>query len=220
MNTEVTPFTYLLAAAIAFGFGAVPVAYTVGRLNGVNVFKVGSRQAGATNVWREVSRKHGVIVALIDWAKGLTAILMARHLGLMGPELLIPATAAVAGHWNSPFTKFKGGDGVVTLMGASMGIVPVVVFVSLLIGTALSVSMNRKLAHPSLWGGILGYIVFISVSFQPNSGVDTNVVYGLSGIGIAIMFHSVYFHKRHREYFRSDDHTVDSESTFRQDQLG
>jgi len=108
----------------------------------------------------------------------------------------------------------------VTLMGASMGIVPVVVFVSLLIGTALSVSMNRKLAHPSLWGGILGYIVFISVSFQPNSGVDTNVVYGLSGIGIAIMFHSVYFHKRHREYFRSDDHTVDSESTFRQDQLG
>jgi len=55
MGSEITLTTYLIAAAIAFGFGAVPVAYTVGRLNGVNVFEVGSRQAGATNVWREVS---------------------------------------------------------------------------------------------------------------------------------------------------------------------
>ena len=69
MNSEVTLFTYLLAGTIAFGLGSIPVAYTVGRLNGVNVFKVGSRQAGATNVWRQVSRKHGFIVTLIDWAK-------------------------------------------------------------------------------------------------------------------------------------------------------
>ena len=203
MNSEVTLFTYLLAGTIAFGLGSIPVAYTVGRLNGVNVFKVGSRQAGATNVWRQVSRKHGFIVTLIDWAKGLTAILMARHIGLEGPELLLPATAAVVGHWNSPFTKFKGGDGVVTLMGASMGIAPLVVLLSLMIGTALSFSMNRKVAHPSLWGGILGYVVFITISFQSSSGIEPYLVYGLTGIGVAIMLHSVYFHKRHKEYFRS-----------------
>ncbi len=217
MTPEVTLSTYLIAAAIAFGFGAVPVAYTVGRLNGVNVFEVGSRQAGATNVWREVSRKQGVIVTVIDWVKGLTAILMARQLGLEGSELLVPATAAVAGHWNSPFTKFKGGDGVVTLMGTSMGIVPIVVLLSLAIGTALSFSMNKKLAHPSLWGGILGYVAFISLSLRPGSNIDPNVVYGLTGIGIAILLHSVYFHKRHKHYFRPDDK---SDSTFRHDQLG
>ncbi len=203
MPPEVTFTTYLLAAAIAFGFGAVPVAYTIGRLNGINVFEVGSRQAGATNVWREISRKQGVIVTLIDWSKGVTAIVMARQLGLTGTELLLPATAAVAGHWNSPFTKFKGGDGVVTLMGTSMGIVPIVVFVSLVIGAALSITMNRKLAHPSLWGGVVGYVAFISLSFRADSSIEPNVVYGLTGIGIAIMLHSMYFHRRHKDYFRS-----------------
>jgi glycerol-3-phosphate acyltransferase PlsY len=202
MGSEVTFTTFLLAAAIAFAFGAVPVAYTIGRLNGINVFQVGSRQAGATNIWREVSRKQGVIVILIDWAKGLIAIYMARYLGLQGPELLVPATAAIAGHWNSPATKFKGGDGVVTLMGTSMGIAPIAVFISLVIGTFFSVVMNRKLSHPSLLGGIIGYVVFIGLAFRPNSNIDPNVVYGLTGIGIAIMLHSMYFHRRHRQNFR------------------
>jgi glycerol-3-phosphate acyltransferase PlsY len=219
MGSEITLTTYLLAAAIAFGFGAVPVAYTVGRLNGVNVFEVGSRQAGATNVWREVSRKHGVIVTLIDWAKGMTAIVMARQLGLQGPELLVPATAAVAGHWNSPLTKFKGGDGVVTLMGTSMGIVPLVVFIGLLIGTTVSVTMNKKLSHPSLWGGIAGYVVFISLSFRSSSNIDPNVVYGLTGIGIAILLHSMYFHKRHRAYFEVEPVDDEIDPTVRQDHL-
>lgn len=159
MTPEVTFTTYLLAAAIAFGFGAVPVAYTIGRLNGINVFEVGSRQAGATNVWREVSRKQGFIVTLIDTIKGVTAIMMARQLGLDGVQFLVPVTAAVAGHWNSPLTRFKGGDGVVTLMGTSLAIAPLEVFVSAVIGTTLAISLNRKLAHPSLLGGIFGYII-------------------------------------------------------------
>ncbi|MBC8452868.1 MAG: glycerol-3-phosphate acyltransferase [Chloroflexi bacterium] len=220
MNSEVTFTTYLNAAAIAFGFGAVPVAYTVGRLNGVNVFKIGSRQAGATNVWREISRKQGILVTVIDWAKGVTAILMARQLGLEGAELLVPTAAAVAGHWNSPFTKFKGGDGVVTLMGTSMGVVPIVVFVSLAIGTVISIGFNRKLAHPSLWGGIVGYLAFISLSFRPSSSVDPNVVYGLTGIGIAILLHSMYFHKRHKDFFRPGDAIEDdADPALRHDQL-
>ena len=202
MIPEVTFTTYLLAAAIAFGFGAIPVAYTVGRLYGVNVFEVGSRQAGATNVWREVSRKQGFIVTLIDATKGFTAIIMARQLGLDGTQLLVPVTAAVAGHWNSPFTRFRGGDGVVTMMGSSLAIVPFEVFISIVIGTTLAISLNRKLAHPSLLGGIFGYITFISLSFRPTSNIDPNTVYGLTGIGLAIMLHSMYFHKRHKEYFQ------------------
>jgi acyl phosphate:glycerol-3-phosphate acyltransferase len=219
MSSEITLTTYLVAAAIAFGFGAVPVAYTIGRLNGVNVFEVGSRQAGATNVWREVSRKQGIFVIVIDWAKGMTAIVMARQLGLQGPELLVPATAAVAGHWNSPLTKFKGGDGVVTLMGTSMGIVPFVVLVGVLIGTTISVVMNKKLAHPSLWGGIAGYLVFISLSFRASSNIDPLVVYGLTGIGIAILLHSMYFHKRHKNYFEVEVDEDELDPTLQRDRL-
>lgn len=222
MITDLSFTTYLLAAAIAFALGAIPVAYTIGRLNGINVFKVGSRQAGATNVWREVSRKQGAIVIAIDLVKGFTAISMAKQLGLEGSDLLVPTSAAVAGHWNSPLTKFKGGDGVVTLMGASISIAPFIVLPAMLIGTIFSTLMNKKLNHPSLWGGLIGYSMFIVFAFREGSNIDPMIVYGLTGLGLMIMLHSMYFHKRHRDYFR--DHPSmdeqDSEPTLREDRLG
>ena len=220
MSTGVTLDTFLLAAVIAYALGAIPVAYTIGRINGINVFQVGSRQAGATNVWREVSRKQGVIVTAIDAIKGASAILMARYMGLEGTELLIPTAAAIAGHWNSPITKFRGGDGVVTLMGASLGIAPIIVFLGLSIGTITAVITHKKLNHPSLWGGIVGFIAFITLSFQPDSNIDPAIVYGLTGLGLAIMLHSIYFHKRHRDYFTAHERQrEDLDATITQDRL-
>ena len=221
MSIDVTFITFLVSAAIAFALGAVPAAYIIGKLNGVNIFEVGSRQAGAKNVWREVSRKHGAIVTAIDVVKGVAAILIAKYMGLVDVELLVPAAAVIAGHWNSPFTKFKGGDGVATMMGAAVGIAPPTVFISFAVGLVIAVTMNRKLNHPSLFGGIAGYAVFIALSFRPNSNIEPGVAYGLTGIGIAIMLHSMYFHKRHKEYFRSDVSIEDEdpEQTLRQDGL-
>jgi len=100
-----------------------------------------------------------------------------------------------------------------------MGIVPLVVFIGLLIGTTVSVTMNKKLSHPSLWGGIAGYVVFISLSFRSSSNIDPNVVYGLTGIGIAILLHSMYFHKRHRAYFEVEPVDDEIDPTVRQDHL-
>lgn len=220
MSTAITLDTFLLAAVIAYAMGAIPVAYTIGRINGINVFQVGSRQAGATNIWREVSRKQGVIVTAIDAIKGVSAILIARYMGLEGTELLVPTAAAIAGHWNSPMTKFRGGDGVVTLMGASLGIAPITVFLGLTVGTITAVTMHKKLNHPSLWGGIVGFIVFITLSFRPDSNIDPAIVYGLTGLGVAIMLHSIYFHKRHKEYFNARERQrEDLDATITQDRL-
>ena len=169
---------------------------------------------------REVSRKQGVIVTAIDAIKGVSAILMARYMGLEGTELLIPTAAAIAGHWNSPITKFRGGDGVVTLMGASLGIAPITVFLSLSIGTITAVTTHKKLNHPSLWGGIVGFLAFITLSFQPDSNIDPAIVYGLTGLGLAIMVHSIYFHKRHKAYFTAQERQrEDLDPTITQDRL-
>ncbi len=220
MSTAITLDTFLLAAVIAYAMGAIPVAYTIGKINGINVFQVGSRQAGATNIWREVSRKQGVIVTGIDAIKGVSAILIARYMGLEGTELLVPTAAAIAGHWNSPMTKFRGGDGVVTLMGASLGIAPITVFLGLTVGTITAVTMHKKLNHPSLWGGIVGFIVFITLSFRPDSNIDPAIVYGLTGLGVAIMLHSIYFHKRHKQYFNARERQPeDLDATITQDRL-
>ncbi|MCI0775178.1 MAG: glycerol-3-phosphate acyltransferase [Chloroflexi bacterium] len=205
MSSEVTFNTFLISAVIAYAMGAIPVAYIAGRLYGVNIFKVGSRQAGATNVFREVSHRAGFAVTVIDASKGFLAILAVRQLGLDGAELLIPAVAAIAGHWNSPFTKFKGGDGVTSMVGTGIGIAWITLLGPITLGAAIGIGLNRKLSHPSLWGGAAGFLLFIALSFMPSSNTEPAVVYGLTGLGIGVMLHSMYFHRRHREFFSTPD---------------
>lgn len=219
MGSEITFNTFLLSAVIAYAMGAIPVAYLAGRLYGVNIFKVGSRQAGATNVWREVSRTAGGLVTVIDGTKGLLAIIIVRQLGLDGAELLVPAVATIAGHWNSPFTRFKGGDGVLSMMGASIGIAPLALLGPLVLAAAIAVGLNSKLNHPSLWGGAAGFLLFIALSFMPSANTDPSVVYGLTGLGVGVMLHSMYFHRRHRHYFR-DVLEDESDPKLTQDGLG
>ena len=80
--------------------------------------------------------------------------------------------------------------------------------------------MHKKLNHTRLWGGIVGFIVFITLSFRPDSNIDPAIVYGLTGLGVAIMLHSIYFHKRHREYFNArEKHSEDLDVTITQDRL-
>lgn len=221
MGSEVTFNTFLISAVIAYAVGAVPVAYIAGRLYGINIFNVGSRQAGATNVFREVSHRAGFAVTVIDSTKGLLAILAVRQLGLDGAELLIPAVAALAGHWNSPFTRFKGGDGVLSLIGIGVGIAWIPLLGPITLAGAISIGLNSKLSHPSLWGGAAGFLLFIGLSFMPGSNIDPAVVYGLTGLGIGVMLHSMYFHRRHREYFSAQEVLDDqSDPALTQDGLG
>ncbi|MBI2965520.1 MAG: glycerol-3-phosphate acyltransferase, partial [Chloroflexi bacterium] len=82
-----------LAALAAYVLGSLPFAYGVSRSRGVNIFEVGSGQAGATNVFRHIGPRYAAIVFFGDIAKGALAVLFGGWLGLTGAWLLVPALA-------------------------------------------------------------------------------------------------------------------------------
>ena len=71
MYTSLEIVNLAYASLGAFFLGAIPTAYLAARMQGINIFDVGSRQAGATNVWKQVNRKTGFVVFIIDVAKGI-----------------------------------------------------------------------------------------------------------------------------------------------------
>ena len=208
MTESATIANMAIAAVAGYTLGALPVAYIAGRSKGVNIFEVGSRQAGATNVFREVSRKLGILVFLADSTKGLIAVLIGHALGLESGYLLIPAVAAVVGHWNSPFTRFKGGDGVSTLTGIGIGLIGIAVFLPYVVVAIICLGGRSRFAHPSLWGATLGYITLMIIAFVPfghaNSvftpDLNTVVVIGAICLGLAILAHSAVYHRRSRSW--------------------
>ena len=123
--------------AFAYLLGSIPTGLLLAKAFGVNIRETGSGNIGATNVYRTLGRKVGVMTLLGDCLKGLIPVLIARQLGL--PEIWIAATglAAFLGHVYTIFLGFKGGKGVATALGVFLGVSPVSVGAVLLIFVAV-----------------------------------------------------------------------------------
>jgi len=109
----------------AYLVGGIPFGYLIGRMRGVDVRTVGSKNIGATNVFRTVGKKWGLLAFLCDVLKGLLPTLAARH---FVPEVALwVGVATVVGHMLTPYMKFKGGKGVATAFGMLLGLLPCMV---------------------------------------------------------------------------------------------
>lgn len=115
----------LAIGLVAFGLGAIPFGWLLGRLRfGTDIRQLGSQNIGATNVARTLGVGAGLVVLLLDAAKAFFAIWIAEH---FGHSLWLSASAgtlAVMGHIYSPFLAFKGGKGVAAGLGAALALVP------------------------------------------------------------------------------------------------
>jgi acyl phosphate:glycerol-3-phosphate acyltransferase len=111
--------------------GSVPTGLLLGKALGVDIRTAGSGNIGATNVYRTLGRKVGIITLLGDCLKGLIPVLAARWLGL--PDIWIAAAgcAAFFGHVYTVFLRFKGGRGVATALGVFLGTSPLAVLAAI-----------------------------------------------------------------------------------------
>src|ERR1039458_2832275 len=118
---------YLITAAVSYLLGSIPFGYLLVRIfKGEDVRSSGSGNIGATNVARKAPAL-GVATLLLDAAKGLAAVLVARVLFSGQHQQLIMTTAAffaVLGHLFPVWLKFLGGKGVATSLGAFILLTP------------------------------------------------------------------------------------------------
>lgn len=114
----------------AYLLGSVPTGLLLGKALGVDIRNSGSGNIGATNVYRTLGRKVGVITLLGDCLKGLIPVLAARWLGF--PDIWVAAAglAAFLGHVYTVFLRFKGGKGVATALGVFLGASPLAVLIA------------------------------------------------------------------------------------------
>jgi glycerol-3-phosphate acyltransferase PlsY len=107
----------LPAIAAAYLLGSIPSAYLIGRwLKGLDLRKADGR-LGAALTRRRVGLFGSIIVAAIDFGKGVAAVMLAKTLGLPIEVVVFAGLVAVVGHNWSLFLRFKGGKGAMTTYG-------------------------------------------------------------------------------------------------------
>jgi len=121
----------LAAFLISYLVGAIPTAVLAGKLlRGIDIRQHGSKNAGATNVWRVLGWRAGLGVLAIDLCKGLAAAALIPSLPF-GPLPLDLANVsvlcglcAVIGHVFPVYVGFRGGKGVATAAGMLLATAP------------------------------------------------------------------------------------------------
>ena len=158
----------IIAAVVGYLLGSLPFGWLVARANGVNIFEVGSKSSGSTNVRRVLGNGPGNLVLILDTAKGAAAALAPYGWRLVSggpgggfgpPEYsyiaLASVVGAILGHSFSCFTKFRGGKGVATGAGGFIVLFPPGALVAVTVwGAAVAltryVSLGSMLAAVSL----------------------------------------------------------------------
>jgi glycerol-3-phosphate acyltransferase PlsY len=94
------------------------------RWGGADLRLLGSGNVGAANVLRTAGLRAGVVVALLDVAKGVASVLLAQRLANGGAAPAAAGLAAVVGHVYPIWLGFRGGKGVATACGAFAMLTP------------------------------------------------------------------------------------------------
>lgn len=135
---------FLVFSLIAYLLGSIPSAVWIGqKYYGVDVRTEGSKNAGATNTFRVLGKKAGIIVLLMDVAKGVLAVTLPVIFNALGTfnwsnnevihVQLLAAILAILGHVFPLFAGFKGGKGVATSLGVIVAIHPMTALVCFLL---------------------------------------------------------------------------------------
>lgn len=149
----------------AYLLGSIPTGLLLGKLYGIDVRNEGSGNIGATNLYRTVGRKVGILTLTGDCLKGLLPVLLAWKLGHAEPMQAWVGLAAFCGHVFSVFLLFKGGKGVATALGVFLALAPLAVLGALAVFILL-VAVWRYISLGSIMAAaVMPLIIF----FRPHS---------------------------------------------------
>ncbi len=184
------------AVLLAYLFGSIPSAVWIGQaFYGVDVREYGSGNAGATNTFRVLGKKAGIIVMTIDILKGFTATKLAYFIGLSitGPSnssqfinyQLALGLTAVVGHLFPVFAGFRGGKGVATLFGMILAVNYPAAFLCVLVFVVVLIWTN----YVSLSSICAGFTFPLGIIFIFHSSIRSEVLYSMCVCVLILVTH-------------------------------
>lgn len=193
-------FKYLAIAVVAYLLGAIPFGLIIGkRMANVDIRQHGSGNIGATNVFRTLGTKLGLLTALLDLGKAALAVWLSML--IIGNDVLIvaghdihvqsaqclAAIMVMVGHNWSAYIGFKGGKGVACFIGGLL----VINWMVALVGLAAGIIVILITRYVSLGSMLASLCVLLAMVVLALLAVVAPLyaLYGLVAAGLIIYQH-------------------------------
>jgi len=168
---------------ILFGYamGSVPFAFLVARRAGIDVRVAGSGNVGAANVLRTTGTPLGVLVLMLDIAKGAAAVFVARLAAGSRASMAAAGAAAIVGHIYPVWLRFHGGKGVAVAAGVFAVLAPIAAAIAATVFLA-TVWATRLVSL----GSVIATVTLPSAAWL--AGSPRVVVIAAAAVGALILF--------------------------------
>lgn len=191
--------TLLIIGLLSYLIGAIPSSLWAGKLyKKIDLRNYGSGNLGATNTFRILGWKAGVVVGLIDFGKGFiaafyisgiaTGAIPTVHSG-WETEVFVQIYAglmAVIGHMFSLFANFKGGKGVLTACGMLYAIEPISISLALLVFITVLFT-SRYVSAASIISAIMYPIFLLLLRYGFDYAIDGSLMVITAILAITIV---------------------------------
>ena len=143
----------------AYLIGSIPTGLILGKaIWHKDLRQYGSHNIGATNAWRILGSKAGILIFLLDFIKGQLGVMLAGCvLGTPG-AMVLGGFFAIVGHMFSPFLGFKGGKGVATGLGVLAALMPKITAIVFIVWLVLF-ALTRYVSVASIVAAVLAPIL-------------------------------------------------------------
>ena len=177
---------FIVFGLFAYGLGSIPTAIWVGKAwFNMDVREHGSLNAGATNTFRVLGKKPGIIVLVVDIFKGFLAVSLIKWFveykswdhtfDEVIQVQVVCAVLAILGHIFPLFARFKGGKGVATSLGIIIGIEPL----SALICITLFLFVFLISNYVSLGAIVVSFVFPVVVYWITDNSSDVLLIFSI-----------------------------------------
>ncbi|WP_297433133.1 glycerol-3-phosphate 1-O-acyltransferase PlsY [uncultured Cetobacterium sp.] len=181
---------FLIFVVIAYVFGSLPCGVWLGKgVKNIDIREYGSKNSGATNAYRILGPKYGIMVLILDALKGYIPLYIASLFDIGGIYIILLGLVAILGHTFSFFLQFKGGKGVATSLGVFLFLMPKVVGILVLV-FILVVGISKYI---SLGSVVCAALLPILAYFMPVRDSATRIPLVIISLIVGIFV--IYKHK-------------------------
>ncbi len=189
----IVPVKIVLSLIASYLIGSIPTAYLFGKIyKGIDIRQFGSGNVGATNAFRVLGKIPGIIVLIVDMAKGLVATTLVADLsGLQGNiYYVVLGLTVVAGHNWTIFLRFKGGKGIATSLGVLIGLTIKIVSIRPVLGLSVFIWLAVFLST-----GFVSLASVMASFLLPILMVVFSQSFEVTALGVILCIFVVFRHK-------------------------
>jgi glycerol-3-phosphate acyltransferase PlsY len=158
----------IISILIAYILGSIPFGKIITKLlTGEDITKTGSKNIGATNVYRTVSKKAGLLVLLLDGIKPIIAQIIIYYFFAQFYQnyKFLYFLTSIIGHIFPIWLMFKGGKGVACFFGGYLIITPIPTLIAMAVWL-----LTVKITKTSSLGALISIFLLTIYQIVSNYG--------------------------------------------------